>query len=89
MYVGDNVRTNKDRGYTTAEIQRLLEFCDERAKALILLLASTGIRRRAIPNLQIKNLKKIPEYSLYQITIYEGTKEEYFTFTTPEACQHN
>jgi integrase len=88
MYVGDNIRTNKDRGYTTEEIQRLLEFCDERAKALVLLLASTGIRIGAIPNLQIKHLKKIPlEYNnLYQITIYEGTKEEHFTFTTPEAA---
>lgn len=49
-------------------------------------LASTGIRIGAIPDLQLKHLKKIPEYNLYQITIYEGTKEEHFTFTTPEAA---
>ncbi len=86
MYVGDYIRTNKDRAYTIEEIHHLLEFCDERAKALVLLLASTGIRIGAIPDLQLKHLKKIPEYNLYQITIYEGTKEEHFTFTTPEAA---
>jgi integrase len=87
MYVGDYIRPNKDRAYTTAEIQKLLEFCDERAKALVLLLSSTGIRIGAIPSLQLRHLKKIPEYSgLYRITIYEGTKEEHFTFTTPEAA---
>ena len=86
MYVGDYIRTNKDRAYTIEEIRHLLEFCDERAKALVLLLASTGIRIGAIPDLQLKHLKKIPEYNLYQITIYEGTKEEHFTFTTPEAA---
>jgi integrase len=86
MYVGDYVRANKDRAYTTTEIQRLLEFCDERAKALVLLMASTGIRIGAIPDLQFKHLKKIPEYNLYQITIYEGTKDEYYCFTTPESA---
>jgi integrase len=85
-YVGDYIRTNKDRAYTIEEIHHLLEFCDERAKALVLLLASTGIRIGAIPDLQLKHLKKIPEYNLYQITIYEGTKEEHLTFTTPEAA---
>jgi integrase len=86
MYVGDYIRSNKDRGYTTEEILKLLEFCDERSKALVLLLASTGVRIGAVPDLQIKHLKKITEYSLYQITIYGGTKEEHFTFTTPEAA---
>ena len=35
MYVGDYIRTNKDRAYTIEEIHHLLEFCDERAKALV------------------------------------------------------
>jgi integrase len=86
MYVGDYIRLNKDRGYTNEEILKLLEFCDERSKALVLLLASTGVRIGAVPNLQIKHLKKIPEYSLYQITIYAGSKDEYYCFTTPEAA---
>ena len=27
----------------------------------------------------------MPEYDLYQVTIYANTKDEYYTFTTPEA----
>jgi integrase len=87
MYVGETVRKQKkDRAYTTEEIHKILDFCDERSKALVFLLCSTGIRIGAIPDLQLSHLKKIAEYNLYQVTVYEGTKEEYFTFTTPEAA---
>lgn len=85
-YMGDYVRPNKDRAYSYKEILKLLEFCDERAKALVLLLSSTGIRIGAIPSLAISHLQKIEEYNLYKVIIYEGTKEEYFTFCTPEAA---
>jgi integrase len=85
MYVGDYIRTQKDRAYTTQEIHQLLDFCDERSKALVLLLAFPGMRIGALPDLQLKHSRKIPEYSLYHVTIYEGTKEEYYCFTTPEA----
>ena len=86
MYIGEYIRTQKDRAYSTEEIHKLLDFSDGKSKALILLLASAGLRIGAVADLQLRHLKKIPEYSLYQITIYEGTKEEYFTFTTPEAA---
>jgi integrase len=87
MYLGEPVKKQKDRAYATEEIHKLLEFCDERAKAIVLLLASTGIRIGAIPDLQLKHLSKIADgYQLYKIIIYEGTNAEYFTFTTPEAA---
>jgi integrase len=76
-YMGDYIRTNKDRAYTYQEITKLLEFCDERAKALVLLLASSGVRIGSTSNLILRNLKKIDAYRLYQVIIYEGTKEEY------------
>jgi hypothetical protein len=34
----------------------------------------------------LKHLHKIPEYNLYKLIIYEGTDDEYFCFTTPEAA---
>jgi hypothetical protein len=37
--------------------------------------------------LKIKHLKKIPEYNLYRITVYENTREEYCTFCTPECAK--
>jgi len=56
-------------------------------KVVILLLAGTGMRIGAIPTLKIRNLKKIDEYGLYQITVYEKAKEQYTTFCTPECTK--
>jgi integrase len=88
MYLGEFIRKQKDRAYTTEEIHKLLDFCDERSKALVLLLASTGVRIGSVPGLKLKHLSKIVAdyYKLYKIVIYEGTKEEYYCFTTPEAA---
>jgi integrase len=55
-------------------------------KALVLMLASSGMRIGAVPDLKIKHLTKIQEYNLYKIKIYAGyPRWEHFTFTTPEA----
>jgi integrase len=83
----ETVRKQKDRAYTNSEIRALLEFCDERSKALVLLLSSSGIRIGSVSELRLIHLKKIKEYALYSLTIYEGTREEYFTFCTPEAAK--
>jgi hypothetical protein len=45
------------------------------------------MRIGALSELKIKHLKRIPEYNLYQITIYENAKEEYYTFCTPECAK--
>jgi integrase len=79
-------KSKKDRGYDQPEIQRLLEIADERFRTIILLLASTGMRIGAIPSLRLRNIEKVSTGSglaIYIITIYEGFKEEYITFTTP------
>ena len=44
-------RARKDRAYTHEEIGKMLEIADERMRAVILLLASTGMRIGAIPSL--------------------------------------
>jgi integrase len=79
-------KINNDRPYTREEIAKLLNFCGPRERALILLLASTGMRIGAVPELQLQHLHKIERYGLYKITVYEGDKHEYY-FTTPEAAQ--
>ena len=84
-YMGGHTRTNKDRAFTHQEIATLLNFCDERTKAVVLLLASSGVRVGAIPCLLLKNLKENTDYKLYKITVYDGTTSEYITFCTPEA----
>jgi site-specific recombinase XerD len=55
-------------------------------RVVILLLASTGMRIGAIPDLKLKHLTKIEEFSLYQITVYENTKDEYYCFCSPECA---
>ena len=65
-------------------IFKLLTKADERMRVVILLLASTGMRIGAIPNLKLKHLSKVENYNLYQITVYENTKDEYYSFCSPE-----
>ena len=86
-FLGQSNKVVHDRAYTKPEIAALLEKSNERMKVVILLLASTGMRIGAIPTLKIRNLKKIEEYGLYQITVYEKAKEQYTTFCTPECAK--
>jgi integrase len=58
-YLPEESRVNEDRAYTHQEIAKLIEFCDYRTKALVLLLASSGMRIGAVPELKIKHLTKI------------------------------
>jgi hypothetical protein len=53
---------------------------------VILLLSSTGARIGSFPGLTLGNLTKIPQYNLYKIVFYEGTNNEYYTFTTRECA---
>jgi integrase len=85
-YLGENTKVMKDRAYTTEEIQQLLAKADERTRVVVLLMASTGMRIGAIPNLKLKHLAKIEDYNLYQITVYDNTREEYYCFCSPECA---
>jgi len=81
----DNQIHGKDRGYTHEEIQKILNFSEQRIKAVFLILASTGIRAGVLRSLRVGDLEKIN--NLYKITVYSGDKEEYFTFCTPETAK--
>jgi integrase len=86
-YLPEFKRSKKDRSYEYEEIRRLLDVADERMRTVILLLASTGMRIGAVPGLRLRNIEKVEidaATSIYKITVYEGFKEEYITFTTPE-----
>jgi integrase len=85
-FMPEQIRVRRDRGYTHGEISKLLEIADERIRVVILLLASTGIRIGAIPDLRLRNLEKKGDV-YYKITIYENFKQEYFTYCSHE-CAH-
>lgn len=85
-YLGEYKRVVRDQAYTTEQIQTALQNADQRMRMIILLLSSTGARIGSLPSLVFRNLTLMPEYGLYRITFYEGTNNEYYTFTTRECA---
>jgi integrase len=86
-YLGQEEKPIENRGYSREEISKMLEVGDERVRALILFLASTGVRIGAIPGLKMKDLSPVSKYGLDQVKVYSDSKEHYLTFTSPEATQ--
>jgi integrase len=86
-YLGEEERPIENRGYSIEEISKMLDVCDERTRAIILVLASTGIRIRAIIDLKLEDLILIPDYHIYQVRVYSDSNQRYLTFTTPEAAR--
>jgi len=78
-----------DVPFTTSEIQRMLSSTTKlRTKALIHFLASTGARPAAIvdPILRIRHLEDMP-HDCKAVKIYEGSREGYWGYLTPEATK--
>ena len=83
--LGKKQKAKKSRPYTTSEIKRMLHSLKSiRNKALILFLSSSGVRRGAIPTLQMKDLKQMA-HGCVSITVYADFDEEYLTFINKEA----
>lgn len=77
----------RDRPYSIKEIEQILSKCDVRDKVAILIMLSTGMRIGGLRELQIDNIKKIEEYELYLIWVYNRSgKARYYTFCTPECA---
>ena len=85
-YIGEYKRVAKDGAYTNEQIRIALQNADARMRMIILLLSSTACRVGALPGLTLGNIMKISMYGLYRITFYEGTNNEYYTFTTNETA---
>jgi len=78
-----------DKPFTTQEIHLFLNSTTKlRTKALILFLASTGVRPAGItdPVLRLKHIENMPN-DCKSIKIYDGSKEGYWAFLTPEASK--
>lgn len=56
----------EDVPYTQQQIKSLLDKATLRDRCIILLMASAGLRRGAIPGLRLKDLQKITQYYLYK-----------------------
>jgi len=75
--------------YTTEEIERMLSVTTKlRTKAIIHYFASTGSRPAGIedPVLRLKHIEDMP-YGCKSVYIYDGSKQGYWAFLTPEASK--
>lgn len=83
--IGKGRKVAEDRAYTHEEIHKAVSIAHPREKVIMLLMASTGMRRGALPLLRKGDLK--PVENLYKIIVYRNDPEQYFTFCTPECRQ--
>lgn len=83
--IGKDDTKSNSRPWTTSEAQQMYAVANTlKNKTLILVLSSSGIRRGAIPNMKLKDLKDMP-LGCKAVTCYAGTVDEYTTFINQEA----
>jgi len=78
-----------EKPFTTEEIQKMLASSTKlRTKAIIHFLVSTGVRPASItdPVLRLKHIEDV-HHGCKAVKIYEGSREGYWAFLTPEASK--
>lgn len=79
------VKKSGHEPWTTKDIQKMLEVAtDVRSRALIHLVASSGVRIGAIQYMKLKHLEDM-QNGCKSVLVYADDPEEYYTFLTPEA----
>ena len=73
-----------DRAPTKEEIRKLLDVCDLRTRACVLVLSSSGIRAGGLCGLKIDDFNFL-DSGIARLRIYAGTIDEYLTFISAEA----
>jgi site-specific recombinase XerD len=81
-------KTVDDVPYTRDQISKMLEISPLREKVIILLMASVGVRRGAIPDLRVGDLIPIDKYQIYKVLVYNRTNEKYVGYCTPECRKY-
>jgi len=85
----NDVKPGGERPYTTEEISRMLDCSSKlRTKSLIHFFTSIGPRPNALcdPPLRLRNVFEMQD-NCKAVLIYEGSREEYWGFLTPEASK--
>lgn len=79
------LKTSGRKAWDTKDVQIMLENCtDTRSKAILLVLASSGMRIGGLPGLKIKHLADM-KLECKAVCVYADSIEEYFTFINSEA----
>jgi integrase len=87
-YLGEDIKTVRDRAYTIEEIKKIVDACDLKYKIVVTLMVSSGCRIGAIASLKIKDTKYIEKQRLHQIFFCTNTGDEYYSFCTPECSNY-
>jgi integrase len=78
----------EDRPYTREQIKKLIDSAGSiRDKAMILLMASSGMRFGAIPHLRLRDMERIDKYGLLKFNVYKKEQESYIAYCTPECTK--
>lgn len=86
--IKDDRKTGNDKAYTRKDIQILLEKLSNHShKTAVLFFASSGCRAGAISELRVCDLQDIGN-GCKSVRVYADSKDEYFTFLTPEASEY-
>jgi integrase len=84
-FKGEFYTVAEDRPYRRDEISALVNTATSlRDKSIILLLSSSGLRVGGLVKLQLKHVKPIAKYHIYQFEVYKSSREAYISFCTPE-----
>ncbi len=84
----DDRKIGNDKPYTREHLKILFSrFRMPRHRALLLFIASTGVRVGFVEELKLKHMIDMP-YGCKLATIYADTKYEYTVFLTPEATDY-
>jgi hypothetical protein len=82
-------KSSSDRAPTREEIRKAVQAQDKRARPIILVMCSSGIRLGAWDYLRWKHVTAIKndkgEIIAAKLIVYAGEYEEYYTYITPEA----
>jgi integrase len=91
-FIGEQQNKFEYRSYTHEEISKLLSILDERGKAAVLLMASTGMRVGGLAEIRLKHIQRcyiddFKENYVYKIIVYgSSSRHKYTTFCSPEAA---
>ena len=86
-FMPESVKKSGQKAYTNEDVRELLSTSvNKKYRALVHVLASSGMRIGAIRELRFRDLEDMP-HGCKSVLVYADTKDEYLTFISPEAIK--
>jgi hypothetical protein len=77
----------EDKPYTREQIKKLVEVAPLRDKAIILLMASSGMRCGALSVIRLRDIETVEKYGILKFRVYTNEQESYIIYCTPECTR--